>query len=282
MQASTEAEDDRLRQKYLNHWHETWRGFTAALVSTEDFHAFRWTIRLLKAGLCFAYFKSGIYQLKIHIYWRSWVPALAIALIALVVSSYFGALREIVRERWCCSTAGGTNNNCSVAEGEGCRWMIFHDAVVLYLGLMILFNFVSACFRSPGVVLANHQKAKDRGGKDSMVAEKSKNLSSEILNEHMRWSSKNSQGGFCGMDPILNIAREEFLVRNYYNLADLSRTFREYGANDDSGRKEIQEFPSTRETFCNKCMIKRPPRAHHCSISGRWYVHLLFCCLNFM
>ena len=159
-------EDDPIREKYLNHWQKTWQGFTSAIVSTEDFHAFQWTIKLFKAGFCVLYIKSGVYKLKIHIYWRSWIPPLAIVLVVLVVSSYFGSLREVVRERWCFPAGEETNNSYPIViEGEGCRWLRFHDAVVLYIGFMILFNFVSACFRSPGVVLPNPQPAKDSAKK---------------------------------------------------------------------------------------------------------------------
>lgn len=268
MQKSTIEEDDQIREKYLNHWHETWQGFTSALVSTEDFHAFQWTIKLLKAGVCFVYFKSGFHKLKLHIYWRSSVPALAIALIVLVVSSYFGSLREIIRNRWCCpilKDGERDENSCSLAEkGEGCKWILFHDVIVLYLGFMILFNFLSACFRSPGVVLPKPQQSNEKNDGDD---QKSKPYKVKVT-ERLRWSSKDSRGGFCGIDPLLDIAREAYLVQNYYNLATSCREATVRGTS-------LEFFPSTQETFCNKCMIKRPPRSHHCSVSNRWYVHEL-------
>ena len=264
------AEDDGIRQKYLNQWHETWREFKSALMSTEDFPAFQWTVRLLKAGSCFVYFKSGVHLLKIHIYWRSSVPALAITLIVLVVSSYFGSLREIIRERWCCPE----DITCSLAEeGEGCQWILFHDLVVLYLGFMILFNFLSACFRSPGVVLPNLQRPKVGDEKGDRGDGKSKENGEKRL-ERLQWSSKDSRGGFCGIDPILDITKEAYLVQNYYNLAISRREATVQGTTKYvSKTKQLDSFPSTQETFCNKCMIKRPPRSHHCSISNRWCVH---------
>jgi hypothetical protein len=284
-------EEDSVRQKCVNNWHETWATFNIALRSTDNFHAFEWTFKLLKSGICVAYFKFGLSKLKLHIYWRSWVPVFAIALIAAIVASYFGSLRAIVEERWCYScpstvgtTEGGTDNNsCSRVDDESdswCRWLLFHDAVVVYLGLMIIFNFVSACFRSPGVVLANHQEVKDDETKESssMITNNKLN-NSQVQKECIKkWSSKDSRGGFCGIDPILNIAREEFLVQNYNKIAGLSTngSSRKCNTNNSNSKKKRQNqaaFPSSREAFCNKCKIKRPPRCHHCSICDRWYVH---------
>jgi len=264
-----EDEEDRFRRYYLNNWHKTWAAFNLALRSTDDFNAFEWCFKLLKSVICFGYFKFGLYKLKLHIYWRSCVPVLAIVLIVVVVVSYFGSLREIINERWCCPTAGtegGINNSCSRVDESGwCRWLLFHDAVVVYLGLMIIFNFLSACFRSPGVVLAK-QQVKDSEKKESMIANK---RDSQIQKEYIKWSSKDSRGGICGIDPILNIAREEFLVQNYYNFAGLSKGSRKCNTNINSKKEQNQVFPINRETFCNKCWIKRPPRCHHCSICDR-------------
>ncbi len=258
MQESTQ--EDPLRQAYLNHWNETWSGFKRAIVSTEDFNALGWTVKLFKAGMGAFYFKSRLDIFKIHIYWRSWVPALAIVLIVGVVASYFGSLREVVRERWCC-VAG---EKCS--RGVQCRWLLFHDAVVVYLGFMILFNYVSACFRSPGVVLANRNQSKDENEKDSTSTGSSKKI--HTRKSIQRWSAKDSRGGFCGMDAVLDVAREAWLVQTYYNLASESRK----SSNTQSRTKteQVENFPSNRETFCNKCQIKRPPRCHHCSICNRW------------
>mmetsp|Transcript_10111 Transcript_10111/g.21189 ORF Transcript_10111/g.21189 Transcript_10111/m.21189 type:complete len:463 (-) Transcript_10111:1500-2888(-) len=266
----TAEEEDVRRQYHMNHWNETWVAFNLALRSNDDFNAFRWIFRLFKSGICFSYFQSGLNKSKVHIYWRSWVPALAIALIVVVIVSYFRTLREIVKERWCCDVFGTEtktgNSWCrSTEKSGGCRWLLFHDIIVAYLGIMINFNFLSACFRSPGVVLAKDQQQKDDG--------KGRTLSPQIGNEGpkecLKWSSKDSRGGFCGIDPILNIAYEAFLVQNYYNVADISDGFRNGNKNAYGNSKQIKHFPRSEDTFCNKCQIQRPPRCHHCSICDR-------------
>ena len=275
MEAVTEKENEdegyRFREQNLDDWHETWSAFNLALRSTDNFHAFEWTFKLLKSGFFFAYFRFGLYKLKLHVYWRSWVPALAITIIVAIVLSYFGSLRNIIKERWCCSIVGVEgkfNNSCSfVDDSDWCRWLLFHDAVVVYLGLMIIFNLMSACFRSPGVVLAKRQQPKGSKKKESMITNK---LDSQVQKESIKWSSKDSVGGFCGVGPILNVAREELLVRNYYCIAGISHGSRICNTDTNSKKKQNQAFPSSRETFCNKCMIKRPPRCHHCSICDRW------------
>ena len=161
-QKEIESVDDKIRQTALRKCHETWADFNAALRSTDDFHAFEWTWKLLKISVPFFYFQFGVYKLKLHIYWRSVVPALAIALIVAVVISYFGSLRKIIELRWCLTDKSITR----LGESDQCRWLFFHDAFVVYVSTMIIFNFLSACFRSPGVVLTSRQQAKINKGSD--------------------------------------------------------------------------------------------------------------------
>ena len=261
---------------YINNWNETYTDFKKDLLSppavtnnndnnnnNNDFHAFQWTLKLLEAGLLYCYVKFGFYKINIHIYWRCFVPALALTLILLVIASYYGSLKYVIKERWCCTTSSiilsgddeektkEDNDNNSYYCEESCRWQLFHDFVVAYLGIMIIFNFLSACFRSPGVVIPT----KDSGQQQQHL------LHEEYPKEyiHKKWSSIDSRGGFCFIDPILNIAREGSLVRDYYALTDQSQR----------NRNNDQCFPSCQETYCSNCKHQRPPRCHHCSTCRR-------------
>jgi hypothetical protein len=268
---------DSYYQYYINNWNETYIDFKKDLLSSpttnnnnnnnnndDDFHAFQWTLKLLEAGLLYCYVKFGFYKINIHIYWRCCVPALALTLILLVIASYYASLKCVIKERWCCTSSiilldddeekTETNSNSSSYYcEESCRWQLFHDFVVAYLGIMIIFNFLSACFRSPGVVLPT----KDDGGQH----QNQDLLNEESPNEYnKKWSSIDSRGGFCFIDPILNIVREESLVKDYYALtADISQR----------SRNKYQCFPSCQETYCSNCRHQRPPRCHHCSTCRR-------------
>jgi len=273
-QKEIEDVDDKIRQTALRKCHETWADFNAALRSTDDFHAFEWTWKLLKISVPFFYFQFGVYKLKLHIYWRSVVPALAIVLIVAVVISYFGSLRKIIELRWCSTTMAEVTDKSITRLGESdqCRWLFFHDTFVIYVSTMIIFNFLSACFRSPGVVLTSRQQAKNNKGSDLV------DTNNSMLKVWKDWSSTDSIGGFCGISLPFDVAREALLVKSYYNIADSRNSSTKHNTTRNIMKRKNEVFPSTQETFCNKCMIKRPPRCHHCSICDRWYVFTFVVC----
>ena len=123
---------------YERAWSETRSEFSFALRQPGNFPAFSWTVRLLGHALFhYGYYRTGLFRLGIHARWRSWIPFVGLLLVVLVAISYFSVLRSVI-----------------VGGGEGGMGNFsVHDAVVSYFVTMILFHYVSGCFRSPGVVL---------------------------------------------------------------------------------------------------------------------------------
>lgn len=224
---------------YEQNWADTWHSFNRALRSPDHFNAFTWLFRLARGIAGLLYFKSGIYKLGIHRWWRSTVPAFGISLICLVVVAYYLNLRPVIVKRWCCPVDVIPDERC---KGGGCRWGIFHDLLVFYFGTMILFHYVSACFRSPGVALA---------------AEYNELEPTLELPDHLAWDSLDSQGGCCCLGPRVDIAAERRRVSWYRdNMSAKSKA-------------STDVFPDVEWTDCKHCGISRPPRCHHCSVCNR-------------
>lgn len=230
------GENETVNPVYEEHWNETWIRFNRALRSRDDFNAFQWVYVLLKAALGLVYFKTGLHRLGIHNFWRSCVPAFGVGLIASVLLSYFFNLRSVIIHRWCCvPPITGDLNGCR------CWWVRFHDIIVLYIGVMIIFHYISATFRSPGVALSQDY---------IQLIEKKRD------DKEMEWKAVNSQGGCCFLDPVLDVNSETKRVLEY---KELKVSMSEQG----------ETFPGIKWTFCGKCGIKRPPRCHHCSTCNR-------------
>lgn len=227
--------NERNLSEYEQHWTETKQAFYRALRSTDDFNALHWVSRLFRAGLGYVYCKLGLAKLGIHRTGRSYVPFFAISLVVLVLLSYFTRLRFVILRRRCCN-AEKAEPTCM----ESCKLPLLDDFFVAYVGTMILFNYTSACFRSPGVALAAKYRLIN---------------SSETIPDEMKWKAAECQGGCCGVDPFLDLKKE------------LSRTI--VNKENDLGRQGPAGFPANEWTFCEKCESTRPPRTHHCSTCDR-------------
>lgn len=224
---------------YEEVWHHTWSTFQRALRSPDEFNAVGWLFRLTKAYVQYRYFRSGLYDWGIHRHLRSAVPLLGISLIVAVVASYFFILRHTtILPRWCCPNA----TSCGHTH---CNWVMLHDFFVVYLGVMILFNYVATCFRSPGVALAEGYGLVD-------------DLTNNALSDELLWKSIDARGGCCCLDPMIDALAEKRRVLAYQTDPVLRSTTSTEGV-----------FPSLEWTECKKCRISRPPRCHHCRVCNR-------------
>lgn len=226
---------------YIDHWNETWRDFNRALRSPDSFNAFLWTYRLGLGLATYSYHHTGLHRLQLHKVWRPLVPSFAILLVALIALSYFTTLRVIVRERWCCRAVVTGEKKCH----ETCWWQYAHDATVFYLCIMILFNYLSTTFRSPGVALGADYKDID---------------DNDCLSPDRKWTAIEGQGGCCGFNPLLDLLAERRRTRDYALNDIVSNHLRS---------KDEECFPTTESTTCRKCNISRPPRCRHCSTCKR-------------
>jgi hypothetical protein len=239
---SAEAEQPAVNQPtYKDPWNETWRDFNRALRSPDSFNAFLWTYRLALGRATYSYHHTGLHRLHLHKIWRAFVPFFAIMLVAFIVFSFFTTLRVTTRERWCCWAAETGEKKCQ----ESCWRQYAHDATVSYLCIMILFNYLSTTFRSPGVALgADYQDIDDN----------------DCLSPERKWTAIEGQGGCCRFNPLLDLLAERRRTREH--LSDDIRT-------NCLGSKDEECFPTTESTTCRKCNISRPPRCRHCSTCKR-------------
>ncbi|KAG7346822.1 DHHC palmitoyltransferase [Nitzschia inconspicua] len=246
---------------YIQHWHDTWTGFNRALRSTtEDFKAFQWTLRLIQAAIGYAYGKTGLYRLQLHIYWRPCVPAVGISLIILVILAYYTSLRSIIQSRWCRHDLTVTVNN-----KHSCSIIYLHDGIVAYLGIMILYHMSSACFQSPGVAVPNDDSIENHL-KPNVTTKVSTTdeINSSPSSSFYAWTSTDARGGCCCIDPILDISKERRLTQMYFcnDTSSKDPINRKQKRPLQSASKNV--FPDPSPTTCQQCHIQRPPRCHHC------------------
>jgi hypothetical protein len=235
----TEVDENAPIPQHVRRWRRTWTAFNQALRSTQPFDTWHWIYRLGTGMADFVFYATGLYKYA-HLakLWRPLTPALAIFLILLSITSYFASFRvALVRKRWC------SNPNDKDEEFSSCTWEYTHTTIVVYLGIMILYNYVLVIFESPGVVLPSSAPTS--------------------------WHAIESQGGFLGWNATLNAPAEHKRVALYgsQGLSCGVGVENNVPAEDDGEDENI--YPTATWSFCKKCQHLRPPRCHHCSTCNR-------------
>lgn len=271
--------------------------FNRALRSVEPFDQMHWMRALFVATVQYLYHVSrlsvAVQTSRLDTIWRPLVPAFGIGLVVFVEVIYFAKLRyHFVVRSWCepCNDnttskgiashndgAGYGEATCTTTDGETtyCVWDIAHCCFAIYLGIMITFHYVYTTFASPGVVLP---VVKNSGETDTS------STAQNVSRVEEKWSCIDARGGCCFIDPVLDVAYERRLVSMYPSTsvdadessenvngsADAADADADADVDADAGTAaEVRYYPSPFPSFCTKCQIERPARAHHCSACNR-------------
>jgi hypothetical protein len=231
-------EQDELQElpEYTAQWKRTWHDFKRALYSPQPFHQWYWIHQLVSSASKYIVGISGLQSIvSVHQpkqFLHSFLPLFGLSLIAFIWWSYLTTLRPMLRKEWCT-----TNESTCLAKDK------IHSSIVVYWIVMITWNFVVACFSSPGVALPK-----------------------EHSTIQYTWKARSAQGGFCGLNPPFCAAEEVQRVALYGTL-DTCRAIR--GRPPLPANDVPWDFPLTNPSYCEKCDIIRPPRCHHCKVCNR-------------
>jgi len=218
---------------------DAWHEFIVALYTpTTDFNAFFWIFRLSKSLLNSLLYNK--FKLQRLIPWlRPIIPFLGIALTILCIWSYFSTFRyTIILEQWCNCSSSSTSNN--VTSCGFCLWDIMHSVFVIFLGINIIGNYLLCAYKSPGFVVVR------------TVEEDMNNNDTDL---DFRF------GGCCFFTSKMKV-KSEIDRCIIYNQ---QQTIFNAQIEDD----KIIYHPSPLPSYCKKCDIERPPRAHHCKVCKR-------------
>eukprot|EP00567_Pseudictyota_dubia_P006351 CAMPEP_0197434662 /NCGR_PEP_ID=MMETSP1175-20131217/2366_1 /TAXON_ID=1003142 /ORGANISM="Triceratium dubium, Strain CCMP147" /LENGTH=522 /DNA_ID=CAMNT_0042963469 /DNA_START=81 /DNA_END=1649 /DNA_ORIENTATION=+ len=258
-----------------------WNNFNRALRSPEPFDQLHWIRVLGVTSMRYLYHVSRLNTflrgLNLRKIWRPLVPAFGMGLVIVVVASYFLSLRDkVIRKIWCeCiySFDGEENNplpKVCAEKSKDCNWLVFHDSLVIYIAIMILWNFLLTTFASPGVVVPVKEISLSASRTDDVSTNNPTNATEWVGKAQpssiSRWTSTEGRGGCCFVNPVLDVAAEQNRVSLYGKL-EVANDKHEKGG--DFGWTNIKHFPSPEPTYCNKCKQLRPPRCHHCKSCNR-------------
>ena len=213
---------------------DAWRAFMKALHSPETFNPFAWIFRIARAVHRDALHHLGIPATGWKYRILPCIPVFAVTLVLFCALAYPLSIRSLIRERWCCSIQASKNISTDPESPHCskslCPWMVLHDLLVIYLPSMIVYHFVCACRSSPGVVVGSKK-------------------------DPVEWA------GFGGWRTRFDRASEEARGALYGPLLLQKEAA--------SGELSADFFPSPFASYCDKCDVVRPPRAHHCRVSNR-------------
>mmetsp|Transcript_23789 Transcript_23789/g.48748 ORF Transcript_23789/g.48748 Transcript_23789/m.48748 type:complete len:542 (+) Transcript_23789:82-1707(+) len=248
---------------------QTWSEFKQALFAPadQDFNAFHWIFQLAFALLdSIVPCRDENRREKINSlasWYRTFIPAMGMILTLLCSSSYRIFHRTIVMERWCgCLTEGDKEIFTLGGECKNCKWATIHTSVVVFLTINIIAHYLFCIFRSPGIVVPSM---------DSNDENNFRTINNKIhdeCNESNSTGEDNFAPHNCIPTSQLKIGGCCFLRSRINREAERERCLRyRIQCNDsDVDNQSTVYHPTPCATYCHKCNMFRPPRAHHCKI----------------
>jgi DHHC palmitoyltransferase len=204
--------------KAPSHFAQEWKRFKRALLkSSQCFNPFVWIFRLATAIGLDVHDTTGLR-------WRPIIPVVPVALVFIISGCYAWKLRDdLLRPQWC------SVDSSHLVENHPCLWIPFHDCLVSYFTIMIVFHFIQASIRSPGILITK------KTGEDYL--------------EGMNTSH------WIAIESEKKLALKYGVLRLHNNNSE---------RNGRSGN-----HPSPFASICDKCDSIRPPRCHHCRICNK-------------
>jgi len=264
----------RRRQDAQVNMSRIWADFNRALRSVEPFDQWHWMRLLLVAAVRYAYHQSRLAvlvdALRLNAVWRPLVPAFGLSLVAFVEAVYFAKLREaFVVRAWCksCAALGALEEqqqqyqygkaSCVFAGGNKtyCAWDVAFSFLAIYFGIMIIYHYINAVFSSPGIILS---------GEDNSTEE-----SDQVANGWIVQKCMEARGGCCFINTAVNVASERRLVAMYPSASTDDNDGAKDSDHENESDDQTRYFPSPFTSYCKKCKLLRPARAHHCSTCNR-------------
>ena len=225
--------DDVEYQQQLTKWETTWKQFNRELRDPySDFNALGWTMKLLLSLVSLGIYKFRLQKLVPFL--RSSIPMFAVVLICSVISSYILSIRtNVVKKRWCYrrdvvpEEKGEEDDNVDtlmVPIPWGGVVVYVHDFIVMYLSGMILFHYLSAVFKSPGVALSSKydddiRRRRRRRHDCNDDDDDDDDVRKQSPPEGLEWTATRSQGGMLCLDPTLDVIQERELTATYMNVS---------------------------------------------------------------